>query len=232
MTTTSNPGAILLRRKTSRMSRFARFRWTAPPSLRVAAMPSRPTVLPFGRRKTVLNRLNPGAPLVDLLEFRTAANALVWAEPQLLAADGQALTALGPPSLQHEAAVFSAHTHEKPMRLLAMTRIGLKSPDSLGHDIPSRCKRNFNGSGSVRGVSITSECATVCLLHSPGPAQSIHARLVSRQSFPHLWKNLWKFAENCSWLSNMAVKRAIASLARACPLAKIDRNGLILRPNI
>jgi hypothetical protein len=80
--------------------------------------------------------VNPGAPLVDLLEFRTAANALVWAEPQLLAADGQALTALGPPSLQHEAAVFSAHTHEKPMRLLAMTRVGLKSPDALSHEIP------------------------------------------------------------------------------------------------
>ena len=37
-----SPGAILLRRKTSRISRLARFLSTAPPSFLVAAIPSRP----------------------------------------------------------------------------------------------------------------------------------------------------------------------------------------------
>jgi hypothetical protein len=54
ITTTSNPLAILLRRKTSRISRFARFRWTAPPIFLVAAIPRRPTPQAFGRMKTVL----------------------------------------------------------------------------------------------------------------------------------------------------------------------------------
>ena len=57
--------------------------------------------------------------------------------PRLLAGDGQALPALGPAAFQHQSAVFGAHTHKKPMRLLTVTRIGLKSPNSLGHDIPS-----------------------------------------------------------------------------------------------
>ena len=55
MTTTSNPGAILLRRKTSRISLLARFLATAPPNFRVAAIPSRPSCRPFGRRKKVPN---------------------------------------------------------------------------------------------------------------------------------------------------------------------------------
>jgi hypothetical protein len=82
--------------------------------------------------------MDSGATLVDLFELRASANALVWAEPQLLAADSEALPALGATALQHQTAVFGAHSHQKPMRLLAVTRIGLKSPDSLGHDIPSQ----------------------------------------------------------------------------------------------
>jgi hypothetical protein len=81
--------------------------------------------------------VNAGAALVDLFELRAPANALACAEPQLLAADGEALPALGAPALQHQATIFGAHTHQKPMRLLTVTRIGLKSPDSLSHDIPS-----------------------------------------------------------------------------------------------
>jgi len=82
--------------------------------------------------------VQPGATLVDLLEFRAAANALVWAEPQLLAADGETLAAFRAPALQHQAAVLRAHTYQKPVRLLAMTVIRLKSADALGHEIPSR----------------------------------------------------------------------------------------------
>jgi hypothetical protein len=81
--------------------------------------------------------MDSSAALVDLFELRTTANALVWAESQLLAADSEPLPAFGAAALQHQAAIFGAHSHQKPMRLLAVTRIGLKSPDSLSHDIPS-----------------------------------------------------------------------------------------------
>lgn len=56
MTTTSNPGAILLRLNTSRIKRLARFLETAPPNFRVAAMPRRPTWRPLRSRKNVPNR--------------------------------------------------------------------------------------------------------------------------------------------------------------------------------
>ena len=80
--------------------------------------------------------VNPGAARVHLLELRAAADTLMWAESQLLAADGQALSALRAPALQHQPAIFCAHTHQKPMRLFAMARVRLKSPNSFGHDIP------------------------------------------------------------------------------------------------
>ena len=81
--------------------------------------------------------MDSGATLVDLFELRAPANALVWAELQLFAADRQAFSAFGAAALQHQAAVFGAHSHQKPMRLLAVARVGLKSPNSLSHDIPS-----------------------------------------------------------------------------------------------
>ena len=45
------PGAILLRRKISRISRLALFLWTAPPSFLVAAIPRRPTRSSLGSMK-------------------------------------------------------------------------------------------------------------------------------------------------------------------------------------
>ena len=41
------------------------------------------------------------------------------------------------------------------MRFGAMTRIGLKSPNSLSHDIPSVLRRTVNVSERVQGVSIS-----------------------------------------------------------------------------
>src|SRR4051794_1184055 len=38
------------------------------------------------------------------------------------------------------------------------------------------------------------DCVKVCLLHTSFRPQQIHAPLVSRQRFPHLWKKLWKIA--------------------------------------
>jgi hypothetical protein len=57
------------------------------------------------------------------------------------------------------------------MRLGAMTRIGLKSPNSLSHDIPSVLRRTVNVSQRVQGVSIFPECVRVGLrLQGPVPA--------------------------------------------------------------
>ena len=55
----------------------------------------------------------------------------------LLAANSKTLAALRTSPLQHEAPVFGAHPHQKPVRALAMARVGLKRPHSLSHDIPS-----------------------------------------------------------------------------------------------
>src|SRR5207302_9237638 len=40
------------------------------------------------------------------------------------------------------------------------------------------------------------ECATVGVLFRPLRPRKPHGRLVYTQSFPHLWKNLWKIARN------------------------------------
>jgi hypothetical protein len=77
------------------------------------------------------------AVLVDPFELGSAANPLCWPETQLLAADGQPFPSLRAAPLQHETTVFRAHSDEKPVRSLAVTRIRLKRADSLGHDIPS-----------------------------------------------------------------------------------------------
>ncbi len=61
-TTTSRPGDGFCRRNASRTRRLARLRRTAPPSLRVAATPSRATVSPFGRTNSVSRRPRTRAP--------------------------------------------------------------------------------------------------------------------------------------------------------------------------
>ena len=78
------------------------------------------------------------AAVVDSLEFRAAANPLGWSELQLLAADGEPFAAFGATALEHQTAVFRAHSDEKPMRPLPAARIRLKRAHSLGHDIPSQ----------------------------------------------------------------------------------------------
>src|SRR5262245_61781100 len=62
-------------------------------------------------------------------------------------------------------------------------------------------KRTLNVSEGLRKVSIEQE---VCYSRRPprrssGPPQQFHAALVCRQSFPHLWKNLWKIAQMNVW---------------------------------
>jgi hypothetical protein len=56
-------------------------------------------------------------------------------------------------------------------------------------------KRTFNVSERVRRVSIGAECVTVGVLLEADPNRGNSMQLlVSPQSFPHLWKNLWKIA--------------------------------------
>jgi hypothetical protein len=87
------------------------------------------------------------------------------------------------------------------MRLGAMTRVGLKSPNSLSHDIPSVLRRTVNVSEGVPGVSISEECVRVGVLPMAGSGRSDSMRfLVSRQSFPHLWKKLWKSTRTAFFL--------------------------------
>jgi hypothetical protein len=143
--------------------------------------------------------VNLGAARVDVLKFSAPPDVLCGAESQdtnLLAADGQPLAALGATTLDDEPAVLRGHADEKPMRALAMARVGLKCADTLCHDDPFRLKRTFNVSERLREVSIFEECVTVGVLHQ---VESIHGNsmqpLVSPQSFPHLWKKLWKFAD-------------------------------------
>src|SRR5262245_15707161 len=50
-------------------------------------------------------------------------------------------------------------------------------------------------SNAFQGCQSRNECVTVGVLSRGFPAGFAHARLVSSQSFPHLWKKLWKFAE-------------------------------------
>jgi hypothetical protein len=84
------------------------------------------------------------------------------------------------------------------MRFLAAPRVWLKRPFTLRHRAPRRATvlkfaRTANGSERVPKVSI--EVAFV-LQSASFTAQEIpdrdHGRLVWSQSFPQLWKKLWK----------------------------------------
>ena len=54
-----------------------------------------------------------------------------------------------------------------------MTRIGLKSPNSLSHDIPSVLRRTVNVSERIQRVSISVECVKVSVLLQSIPAVAI-----------------------------------------------------------
>jgi hypothetical protein len=99
-----------------------------------------------------VSTVNAGALFVNLLEFSMTADPLMtpeathrWLCPPppvegsgvLFAADGQPLAALGAAALQHQTAVFRAHTHQKPVGFCAVPSIRLERAYSLSHDIPS-----------------------------------------------------------------------------------------------
>jgi hypothetical protein len=87
--------------------------------------------------------LNARAPLVHLLEFDAAPDAFVRPETRadedrrrlfvradhdrpLLATDRQSSAALGAPAFENEAPVLRAHSHQKPVRFLAVAPIWLE----------------------------------------------------------------------------------------------------------
>ena len=91
----SKPGASLFRRKTSRISRFALFRTTAPPSLLVAAIPSRQPWDGLARMSRSC-RTVASTPLQPLVEAGWEPRADVGTDPAglaLAAADRERLAA-------------------------------------------------------------------------------------------------------------------------------------------
>ena len=140
-TTMSKPGAILLRRKTSRISRLARFLSTAPPTFASPRCQPAHAETVGQEEQGAETAMELDAPLVDLLELGAAADVFVRPETgrgihsghdrecssrALLAADRQALAALGAAALEHQPAVLRAHPHEKPVGPCATTRVRLE----------------------------------------------------------------------------------------------------------
>lgn len=82
------------------------------------------------------------------------------------------------------------------MRLRTMTRIGLKSPNSLSHDIPSLLRRTVNVSERLQGVSISEEYVTVGVLQKAGSPRSDSMRVWSLAKVFHTCgKNCGKSTE-------------------------------------
>jgi hypothetical protein len=69
------------------------------------------------------------AAFIDFLELGAAADTFMRPERSqmaLFAADGQALAPLRPPPFEHQAAIFCAHPHQKPVRFGAVAIIRLE----------------------------------------------------------------------------------------------------------
>ena len=136
-TTTSRPASGLWRRNSSRDTRFARFRITAPPSFRVAATPSRvaaavgaghraqhehrheaAVALHARRRRCARSRSGGGRARRLAGSDRTRAGPPIGYPCGLGALrNRQALAALGAAALQHHASVLGRHAYAEAVRL-------------------------------------------------------------------------------------------------------------------
>ena len=96
--------------------------------------------------------------LVHSLEFRVPANVFVSPKARhklleselLFAAHRKALATFCAPTLEHQAAIFRAHAHEKPVRFASMPSVWLKctlalhrSPEDQERDLKSSRPRRF-----------------------------------------------------------------------------------------
>jgi hypothetical protein len=114
----------------------------------------------------------------------------------LFAADGETLASLRSPPLQNQTAVLRTHSHQKPMRAPAMASVGLKRPLSLHCRLPSATvEKPSMVANAFQRCQSKRLCVTVGGFHERHRLSRTHARLVARQSFPHLWKKLWKITE-------------------------------------
>jgi len=126
ITTMSEPGCNFARcsRKNSRTSRFARFRSTAPPTLRLAVIPRRVSLVDPGLWSTrkwrlALPRLSRWIRRKSLRDL--TRRALVSRRSVLPARglggrhDGQTLATLGPTPLQHQPATRRCHSGPESM---------------------------------------------------------------------------------------------------------------------
>ena len=86
------------------------------------------------------------------------------------------------------------------MRLRAVTRVGLKSANSLSHDIPSVLRRTVNVSERVRGVSIFVEYVRVGLRLKRQPRRS---------DFMRVW-SLAKVFHTCGKICGKSTKTVVS----------------------
>jgi hypothetical protein len=118
---------------------------------------------------------------------------------RLFAADSETLPALRASPLQHEPAVLCAHPDAKTVRPLAPAGIRLEcaltlhEPSFRGRNEPSMLSNGFERCQCNDRLCYSRRPSTK-LSHEN--ARRAHAHLVSPQSFPHLWKKLWKNAAN------------------------------------
>ena len=108
--------------------------------------------------------VRPRPAIVDALELRAATNALFGTEFQsLFVADREPLAPLGAPALQDQPAIFRAHPHQKSMRALAVSGVGLERPFPL-HATPSESGETSMVTDLFKGCQCACVCATVASL--------------------------------------------------------------------
>src|SRR3954463_6771373 len=87
-------------------------------------------------------------------------------------------------------------------------------------------------------VSVLQSASFTRQASAPCRAQQIHAALVSRQSFPHLWKNLWKIAQMNVWeqilarIETKVNRHSFYTWFRPTSFIAEDRSSIVVRvPN-
>jgi hypothetical protein len=119
---------------------------------------------------------------------------------KLLAADGKTLAPLRASPLDDETAILRAHADQEAVRPAPAAAVGLERSLAF-HVISTESGTNFQwyptGFGGVNHPLTVLQSASFPWFDGglESPIKS-HARLVYTQSFPHLWKKLWKIERN------------------------------------
>lgn len=135
----------------------------------------------------------------------------VW-PGRLLATDSQTFSALRPAALQDDSPVLGAHSNAKAVRAAAAAFVWLERALALHRVLRSRSAPRLAVLEAPRLLSRSwlsldepamlakrfQVCQSLRFVLESAPFSfefqipETHARLVSSQSFPHLWKKLWK----------------------------------------